>query len=164
MFSPSRNHRRLPQRVLPSDTDLTTSGSTCLQILAGRWEVPICSRISAKLLAPPSARRAIARTLHLPSFTLFILLRLPPEDDRNPFANPSQRDPDIVSGSLQPFFLSCQFAVGANAGSRPISSCVRNAIRQFLSVIYYDKYGTVTAAISEAEKTSFQAQPVYEVG
>jgi len=37
-----------------------------------------------------------------------------------------------------------------------------SAVSRF-SVIYYDKYGRVTAAISEAENTSFQAQPVDEV-
>jgi translation initiation factor 3 subunit E len=157
-------------RVLSTDTDLTTSahwGKLASDILTGRWEVAleelntlreiVDTRNSSSLAATASAAAnnlpdpALAQ-LHsrtwLVHWSLFVYFNYPQgrtlllENFLSPtYLNTIQTScPWILRYLTAAAILSRKVAAGANAGSTPTSSRVRNAIREVVKVIQTEEY------------------------
>jgi len=149
-------------RVLSTDSDLTTSahwGKLASDILTGRWEVALeelntlreiidsRSSTSATNLPDPSLAQLHSRTW-LVHWSLFVYFNYPQgrilllENFLSPtYLNTIQTScPWILRYLTAAAILSRKVAAGVNAGSTPISSRVRNAIREVVKVIQTEEY------------------------
>lgn len=155
--------------MLSTDTDLTTSahwGKLASDILTGRWEVAleelnslreiIDTRSSATLAAisaaannlPDPALAQLHSRTWLLHWSLFVYFNYPQgrtlllENFLSPtYLNTIQTScPWVIRYVTAAAILSRKVAAGVNTGSAPVSSRVRNAIREVVKVIQMEEY------------------------